>query len=237
MYTSRFNINKYMPLAKKTHKYAISVGPGPHAKEDSLPLGVLIRDSMKYADSYKEVRKVLRNRNVLVDGKVRKDVQYPIGFMDVISIPKLNKTFRTVFDEKGHLAVIEATKGKETKKLVKIKKKTTIKGGKYQITFNDGKNIIVSEKDQKKYVVGDTLEIDFTQKNKVEGIYKLEEKAKAVILKGKHAGQVGEIEKIISSNDLNPPKVSIKLDKSSIIIPKENVFVLPKDDKFKIIVK
>jgi hypothetical protein len=40
-----------------------------------------------------------------VDGKVRTDLTFPAGLMDVITIEKTNEKFRLVFDSKGRYAV------------------------------------------------------------------------------------------------------------------------------------
>ena len=44
---------------------------------------------------------ILKQRQVLVDGRARTDTTFPTGFMDVISIPKTQENFRLVFDSKG----------------------------------------------------------------------------------------------------------------------------------------
>jgi len=53
-----------------------------------LPLILLLRNRLKYALTGKEVTSILMQRLVEVDGKVRTDKTYPVGFMDVVDIPK-----------------------------------------------------------------------------------------------------------------------------------------------------
>lgn len=43
----------------------------------------------------------MMGKMVKVDGKVRIDVKYPAGFMDVIIIDKTNENFCLIFDIKG----------------------------------------------------------------------------------------------------------------------------------------
>ena len=62
--------------------------PGPHKTRECLPLILLLRNRLKYALTGKEVTSILMQRLVEVDGKVRTDKTYPVGFMDVIDIPK-----------------------------------------------------------------------------------------------------------------------------------------------------
>ncbi len=45
-------------------------------------------------------------RLVLVDNKIRTDANFPLGFMDVISIPKTNEFFRLLYDVKGYDSLV-----------------------------------------------------------------------------------------------------------------------------------
>lgn len=55
--------------------------PGPHKLRECLPLVIFLRNRLKYALNGKEVTKILAQRLVKVDGKVRTDACYPAGFM------------------------------------------------------------------------------------------------------------------------------------------------------------
>lgn len=66
-----------------------------------MPLVVLLRNRLKYALNYAEAIKIIKARTVSVDGKVRTDVTFPVGFQDVVSIPATGDLFRLVFDAKG----------------------------------------------------------------------------------------------------------------------------------------
>ncbi|KAG5458856.1 MAG: ribosomal protein S4 X-linked, partial [Olpidium bornovanus] len=48
-------------------------------------------------------------RLVKVDNKVRTDITYPAGFMDVITIEKTGENFRLVYDTKGRFTVHRIT--------------------------------------------------------------------------------------------------------------------------------
>nr|XP_034968594.1 40S ribosomal protein S4-like [Zootoca vivipara] len=52
-----------------------------------------------------EVKKICMQRFVRIGSKVRTDITYPAGFMDVISIEKTGEHFRLVYDTKGRFAV------------------------------------------------------------------------------------------------------------------------------------
>lgn len=54
---------------------------GPHKLRESLPLVIILRNRLKYALTGSEVTKIVMQRTIKVDGKVRTDKTYPAGFM------------------------------------------------------------------------------------------------------------------------------------------------------------
>ena len=54
---------------------------GPHKLRECMPLIILLRNRLKYALTGKEVKYILMQRLVKVDGKARTDKTYPTGFM------------------------------------------------------------------------------------------------------------------------------------------------------------
>ncbi|KAG6769612.1 hypothetical protein POTOM_025262 [Populus tomentosa] len=97
----RLNAPKHWMLDKLGGAFAPKPSSGPHKSRECLPLILILRNRLKYALTYREVIAILMQRHVLVDGKVRTDKTYPSGFMDVVSIPKTNESFRLLYDTKG----------------------------------------------------------------------------------------------------------------------------------------
>lgn len=54
---------------------------GPHKLRESLPLVIFLRNRLKYALTNTEVTKIVMQRLIKVDGKVRTDPNFPAGFM------------------------------------------------------------------------------------------------------------------------------------------------------------
>ena len=67
----------------KNHLYtqAPRPSPGPHKLRECLPLIVLLRNRLKYALTGDEVKRIVKQRLIKVDGKVRTDPTFPAGFM------------------------------------------------------------------------------------------------------------------------------------------------------------
>uniref|UniRef100_A0AC34G739 40S ribosomal protein S4 n=1 Tax=Panagrolaimus sp. ES5 TaxID=591445 RepID=A0AC34G739_9BILA len=95
---------------------------GPHKLRESLPLVLFLRNRLKYALSYTEARKICKQRLIKVDGRVRTEMRFPAGFMDVISIEKTNETFRLLYDVKGRFTVHRIGKEEAQFKLLKVVK-------------------------------------------------------------------------------------------------------------------
>lgn len=77
---------------------------------------------LKYALNSRETKAIVMQRLIKVDGKVRTDVTYPAGFMDVISIEKTGENFRLVYDTKGRFTVHRITGEEAAYKLGKVKR-------------------------------------------------------------------------------------------------------------------
>merc|ERR1712116_26265 len=77
---------------------------GPHKLRESLPMVVFLRNRLKYALNNSEVTKIVMQRLIKVDGKVRTDPNYPAGFMDVINRERHPGSFDVVHvkDALGH---------------------------------------------------------------------------------------------------------------------------------------
>merc|ERR1712167_552825 len=101
----RLNAPKHWMLDKMGGTWAPRPSTGPHKLRECLPLILVLRNRLKYALTGKEVQKILMQRLVKIDGKVRTDPNFPVGFMDVISIEKTDEHFRVLFDAKGRFVI------------------------------------------------------------------------------------------------------------------------------------
>ena len=82
--------------------------PGAHSLSSSLPLAIIVRDILGFAKTAKETKKIISKKKILVNGKVRLDERFLVGFMDVISIPEIKKSYRKLAlkhhpDKKGNV--------------------------------------------------------------------------------------------------------------------------------------
>jgi len=208
---------KFWKIAKRGEKkkFVIAPSPGPHKKDKCIPLGILIRDYLKLAESLKEVKKI----KAKVDGKVR-NYKFPVGLFDVLEI---GGKFYRIVPSKNILEIKEVKDG--NLKPLRLEDKTYVKGNKVQLHFHDGRNILV-KKDQDIYKTGDVIIFDLNQK-KILDTLKVEKGMLAIIIDGKNAGKIGKIEEIIPSKSLTTKtRVKINIDGNIIETPKEYCFVI-----------
>lgn len=214
----RLAIPKTWQIKKKGITFATRPNPGPHPINLGIPLKLVIRDILGIAKNSKEVKKVLYNNEILVDGIRRKELKFPVGIMDVIEIKKINQEFRVVLD-KGKIGLIPIDKKEVSFKPCKIIGKTKVKG-KTQLNLYDGKNILVDKDD---YKTGDTIVISLP-KHEIKEHIKLQKGCFIYLIGGKHSGDTGRIEDILSN------KITYKRESGETIETlKKYVFVIGKD--------
>lgn len=183
-HTKRLNAPRTWNISRKSHKYIITGKPSGHARELSVPLAVVMRDTLSHVQTLRELRIILAQGDIQVDGKVVKDEHTTVGLFDVISIPKLKKYYRIVLDDNGRITTLEITQKESLQKILHIKKKVMLKGNKIQLTFHDGKTLITQDKDIK---VGQSLLVDLP---KISVVEKIDPKKgqQIYLINGKHSG-------------------------------------------------
>lgn len=210
------------PIARKTSKWIAKPSPGPHSLERGMPLVVVLRDLLSVADKSKEIKQVLHEKNVLVDGKIRKDHHFPVGMFDIISIPKTNTHYIVMIDTHGRFKLVPTTNS--TTKLLKIVNKLTVKGGKTQLVFHDGTTMLASND----YNTKDSVLIKIPERT-IEQHLKFETGSLAMVVEGQHAGQVGTIKehKVVRSSNSN--RVILSTPGGEFETVEKYVFVIGKD--------
>ncbi|MFH0713007.1 MAG: 30S ribosomal protein S4e [Candidatus Micrarchaeota archaeon] len=222
-HTKRLAAPKVLGIKRKGIIWAKTVRPGPHGKQDSIPLIMLLRDFLKICGSTREARKPLNAGQVLIDGKAIRDIGFPVGLMDIVS---LKENSYIVVNVKGKLLPV---KTKANYKLCKITGKRLIAKGKWQLSLHDGRSLLVS--DAKQYSTGDTLKLSIPQVKVLEH-YKLEKGSRCYVFRGRHAGAIGSLVDIQVFPGITPSKARIiGEDGKEVVTLKDYVFVVDKDFK------
>ncbi len=205
------------PIKRKGQKFVVRPKPGK-AFSVSMPLALVFKNILKYCKTMKEVKAILQDKEVYVEGKRRKNPKYLLGLMDTLSIPFAKEHYRMLINQSKKLCLVPVPEAETKFKICKITSKTVLKKSKMQLNFFDGKNIIVKED---KYKVGDSVTISLPD-NKVKKSLKLEKGNYAFLTRGSHVGEHGLIEEV--KLDI----VKIKTKESVFETPKEFIYVIGK---------
>jgi small subunit ribosomal protein S4e len=219
----RISAPKTWPIKRKEQKWIVRASSGPHQLKRCLPLNIVMKNLLKYTKTTREVKIILNEGKILVNKVARKDQKFPVGVMDVVEAPELGEQYRMAHSKQGKLKLI-AISAEEAKLLpLKITNKTTLKGKKIQLNFNDGTNMILEKNG---YKVNDTLIIDLTKekKDRIKKHLKLEKGAMIYLTDGKHIGTIGIVEDIQST--FQNQTIIFKSDKDTYQTSKDYALVL-----------
>ena len=176
-------------LDKLSGTYAPRPMAGPHKLRECLPLIIFLRNRLKYALNGREVKAILMQRLVQVDGKVRTESTYPTGFMDVITIEKTGEHFRLLFDTKGRFTIHRISAEEASYKLCKVKQvRLGAKGIPFAVT-HDGRTIRYPDPLIK---ANDTVKFDLAT-GKITDFLHFEVGQTCTIIGGRNKGRVGII--------------------------------------------
>ena len=190
---------RFWPIHRKEFVWTVKPKPGPHSLEKCLPLAIILRELLGFGKTRKEAKKIVSQGKVHVDGKIRREDDFPVGLMDVVFIPDINKAFRVLPSSKG-LILHPIDKEEAAFKLCRIENKKVVKNGHVQLNLHDGSNILVKVADpanpqEDVYETLGTLKVSLLEKQILEYI-KMKKDAFATITGGKNIGKHGRIVEI-----------------------------------------
>lgn len=212
-HTKRLATPGYLQIKRKHGKFFVNPSAGPHSKRFCLPLLHIVRDLLKIVPYYRDAKKLIGKGLFKVDGKIVRDLGFPLGLMDVLSIEKMKEYYRVMPDSHHELKLFKIPKKESDFKLCRINSKTTLKGGHIQLNLHDGRNIKIEVNDPTKpvediYKKMDVLEISIPSQEILSHI-KFKENSLAIIIAGKNIAKVGTINKMIKRFGPNASTIEI----------------------------
>ncbi|MCV0392191.1 MAG: 30S ribosomal protein S4e [Nitrosopumilus sp.] len=215
---------QFWGITRKDKRFVVTVRPGPHKKEYSVPTAVFLRDMLKIVTSLREAKTAIYSGKVKIDGVVRKSLHHAIGLMDVVELENVKEIYRLVPTDGKLLKPIKINEAEKSKKLVRVVSKTTINSGKTQIGFHDGRSTITDTKVN----VGDTCLIQIPEIKIIETI-KLESGYQGLVTRGINAGEIGKIESLEEGTFILPKRVVLALEDRKIEIPADIIMPIGKE--------
>lgn len=211
-------------IARKDKRFVVTVKPGGHKKDLSIPTAVFVRDTLKLVNTLREAKSVVYGGKVKVDGVVRKSIHHGIGLMDVVEMDGVSDIYRLVPKYLDILKPIKINESEKTKKLLKVINKVTIKGKKTQLGFHDGRTVISDAKIN----VGDTCVVQVPE-TKILDTIKFEKGAQVVVTRGVNVGRMGKVIEIKDGTFVLPKRALVDLGERQIEIPTDLVMAVGKD--------
>lgn len=206
---------KFWGMSRKNDRFAVTVKPGQHPKALAIPTAVLLRDVLGIVRTLREAKSAIYAGRVKVDGVTRKSLHHGIGFMDTITLEGSGDIYRMVTTEAHLLYPIKMKNdGEAGKKICKVTSKSTIRGGKTQLGFHDGRSLITDQDAS----VGDSCVMQIPDQKILE-VIKLEAGTKIIVIRGANAGKTGTVEEIKKGTFILPELATITLGDRKIDIP------------------
>jgi len=196
-------------VAKKTYKFVTKTAPGPH-NANAMPIAVWLRDHMSLALNMKEVKQILHQKDVIINGRPCRDPRMGIGIFDIISLPRIGKYYRILRDKKGRHRTIEINEESANSRLAKIVDKTIVHGAKVQLNLRDGGNVLGDNT----YRPKDSIVLSIGQEDRFRIIdhFPFAVGNMAMVIGGRHSGRVARIVSINTIHGSVPNRVVLEDD-------------------------
>ena len=216
----RLNAPKTWPIERKKTKWIAKPRPGSQPLHRTLSIVTIMKEILKVANNSKEVKTILNKKIVKIDEKIRKDPNFSVCVMDVITIQ--NDNYRLLINSHGKLFLHKIKKEDALVKPKKIIAKKILKGKKLQINFLDGTNLLSTNNNLK---VSDTV---IFKNNKEDEHLKFEKGALIYLIEGKQVGKIGVIKEIQKNQGLQPTKIIFQSGKENYTTLKSYALVIGK---------
>src|SRR6266436_6439547 len=219
----------FWPIKRKERTWSAYTRPGPHSRQKSLPLVIIIREILGYARTSKEAIQIINSGKVKIDEILRRDHRFPVGLMDVLQIEGAGQVFRILPKPNRGLTPTPISEKEAGFKLCKIVGKRNIEGGKLQINLHDGRSIILQsqsgrQKTEGEFAPGGAMQLGLPKQNMM-GLVPFQTGALGLVVDGRNQGIFGKITTITSGTHTRPKIVKIETGSEAFDTPAE--YVIP----------
>ena len=210
------------PVKKKNITFVTKPNAGSHKLKYVTPVVVILREVLGYAQTSKDAKYIVHNKEVLVNGKKVTDVKFAVGMFDIFELSETKEKFVVIFDEVGRLKLVPT---KDSTITLKVASKTILKSGKFQLNMMNGYNILVDEKTFKKVSVQDSVVYDFAKKA-VKKTLELKEGSQVYLFDGKFKGCFATVKGFTLYNGLANDLVTLEIEGNEASTAKAYCYVI-----------
>ncbi|MCS6769931.1 MAG: S4 domain-containing protein [Candidatus Caldarchaeum sp.] len=183
---------------KKETVFTVSPRSGKHPKERSIPLLIVVRDILGYAEDRATAQKLIKSGKFQVDGKTVRDPRFSLGLMDVFRAPEIGESYRVVIRPLKGLSLQTVGEDEVGFKVCQVVRKNHVRAGDLALGLHDGRTILFKGDDVKtgrSYKIFDSVKITVPEQEILESV-SLENGCYGYIVKGSRAGLHGQVIRI-----------------------------------------
>lgn len=197
---------EFWQISRKDKRFVVRTYPGPHPKNYSYPLLVILRDVLGVAKTRREALSILNEGKVHVDGRVVKSESFPIGLMDVVEFPQTGRSLRMV-PRFGRLVPVEISSKEKGLKICYVKSKRTIKGSKISYGLHDGRVIFPEAEVDIKPGDGCMIKVPSQE---FQANFRLAKESLALLIRGERSGEVASVEDVKAGTYSRGPIATVR---------------------------
>jgi ribosomal protein S4E len=206
MHITRQEATKKLPIPRKGSKYLARTFSDI---DSSVSVVAALRDMLKIAATAKEVKTMIINKAIKINGRVVYDYRESIKLFNLL---EAGKTFKLTLLPTGKFTFEQVS---DKTRLCKVTNKRLVEGNQIQLNLHDGSNVISKEK----ISVGDSVYLDL--ENKIKSVVPLNGAKKGMLISGKYLGQT------VAIQNLEGNKITVKLaNGESAVLNKNQVVVI-----------
>lgn len=190
---------RYYAVHKKERMYTMKPAPGRHTLQRSIPLLAFAR-KIGIAATRSSGTKMIKGKDILVNGRPITDERYPIGLNDIVELAPAKQSYRITINTRGQVTIEKAD---GISRLCKIVQKYKTGKGQVMIRLHDG-TVAKAPKDAS---TNDSVSMG---KDGVEKVVKLQKGSKCTVIEGVHVGESGTVKEIKPGTANVPSAVTVE---------------------------
>jgi small subunit ribosomal protein S4e len=189
----RINAPKKWDMLRKEHTFISRPNPGRNL-DLAISLNTALKEMLGKTKTTKESKYLIKYKGVLVNGVRRYDEKFPVGFLDVLSIPAEETHYRLLVSDHNTLVFQKIGAAESKLKLSKITGKHALPGGRMQLNCSDGTNFLAEKNSGSAgFETNDSIVYALPEQT-IKEIIKLEKGCLVFLYQGKHIGQTVRVD-------------------------------------------
>ncbi|MCL4365010.1 MAG: S4 domain-containing protein [Candidatus Marsarchaeota archaeon] len=198
----RLAAQRYLHIERKVHAYIMKPNAGRHTLGSSIALATVIKEKLGLADTTKEAKSAIKSGSIEINGKVIRDMRYPLGFGDIVHLKSSGESYVVGVGKRGSVSVTKLQHN-DSGQTFKVVGKYVAAGNKEMLRLHSGA-VLQSAGGAK---VNDSVKI---LEGKISEVVRLEKGARCLVIKGIHASENGVISDIKPGTALRSSTVEIE---------------------------